>query len=295
MKPCLLALLLGPLFLQGQEGLTPGPYLYSAFATALPDSEMTIFPFSGPPVVRSLPPLAAESASLNGRVMYGILEVKGIQRFDLVSGRMSMLAGTEAFSAMAFNVAPQEDSVALVYLTNNTIPEICQLAVVSLPSGRERVVGEKSPCYMGGRSMSVSPDRKKLLMEEGTGMELVDLETGSSKQLKAYVHAAFSPDGKWIAALSGRRLELLDASSFHHIRSLGWAFDERPTWSPDSHYLLVGRPFCSAYSYTLSAVDVYTGKHTEIKSSHCLLSHQGHWWVSAEVYRALADARAGRK
>jgi len=293
MRLWLLALLLSPLSLQGQQELDHGPSVYSAIAEALPDNEMTIFPFAGRPVVRSLPPLAAESASLNGRVMYGILEVKGIQRFDLVSGRMSTLSGTEAFSAMAFNVAPQEDSVALVYLTNNTIPEICQLAVVSLPSGRERLVGEKSPCYMGWRSMSVSPDRKKLLMEEGTGMKLMDLETGSSKQLKAYVHAAFSPDGKWVAALSGRGLELLDASSFRHIRSLGRAFDEHPTWSPDSRYLLVGRPFCSAYSYTLSAVDVYTGKQAEIKSSHCSATHQGHWWVGAEVYRALAAPKAG--
>jgi len=268
---------------------------YAAATYVEPGHDFTVFPLTGEPVVTSIPQMAWMTTASDGKTIYGVLRPqKGIQKVDLISGRISPLPGTEAFSVWAFDVSPKGDAIALFYAVDRSLPQKCQLVVLSLPSGQARAVGERTLCYLGSQSVSVSADRKRLLTEEGTGTRLVDLETGSTKHIDAYRHAAYSPDGNWIAAFTGKKLELLDAASFRHIRSLGNAFDERPTWSPDSRYLLVAHPACDAYFFSLSALDIYTRKRTEIKSSHCRAMLLGKLWVSHEAYQALAHANARR-
>jgi len=102
--------------------------------------------------------------------------------------------------------------------------------------------------------------------------------------------AWWSPDGKWIAALSftePMEIELIRASDLSMQRSLGPDTAGRLQWSPDSRGLLVwDAGFCglgSGYLGTLQIVDVGTGERTQISSSKCRVDLMSFGWVSDEV------------
>jgi hypothetical protein len=179
--------------------------------------------------------------------------------------------------------------VALV--SNSVAYPFCGLYVISQPEGNARVVRPRDPCSEYSAKLSVSPDGASVLRTNGTGTEVVDLATGSARKIGTYKHATWSPDGKWLAVFGGGRLALLEATSFRRVRALGRGYDEYPTWSPDSRYLLVGWPLCDSYFFSLSALEVYTGRRSEIKSSHCAVSHQGYFWVSDGACQAWTAGR----
>jgi hypothetical protein len=100
------------------------------------------------------------------------------------------------------------------------------------------------------------------------------------------VKAAWSPDGRWIAALqdngSEMRTVLMDTSSFVERRILGESNVECP---PDSRYLLAAKDdnHCAYNLGTLEAMDVETGKRTTIDSSRCKVTEVTTMWVSSDI------------
>jgi len=116
-------------------------------------------------------------------------------------------------------------------------------------------------------------------------LELVDLDHVTSKPLgDGLFMAAWSPDGKWLAALletAGKHeTVLMDASSLKRVRVLG---DSDLEWSPDSRYLLGVDDHCGAYYGTLVMMDIETGSRTSIESSRCKINQDTIGWVSSDV------------
>jgi WD40 repeat protein len=114
-------------------------------------------------------------------------------------------------------------------------------------------------------------------------VELIDIARGSAEPLDgAFFIAAWSPDGKWLAAVEkgekGRTI-LLDAKTLARRRTLG---PSEVDWSPDSRYILAVEP-CGPYSGTFSAMSVETGERTVIASSKCRVNQATTGWVRSDL------------
>lgn len=126
----------------------------------------------------------------------------------------------------------------------------------------------------GGQAVAVRQDR----------LELIDVIRGTRQTLAhGVVKAAWSPDGRWIAALNVRgETQLIRTNDYKVGRTLAGS---EVQWSPDSRYLIRVRP-CSVPVAsngvgTIEALDITTGKSVEIGSSKCAIDNHSTGWVSA--------------
>jgi WD40-like Beta Propeller Repeat len=157
-------------------------------------------------------------------------------------------------------------------------------------------------CMVGG----LSPDGDKMLVPRGIGLDIVDLATGASKSLgNEFWKGAWSPDGKWIAALQidpvstqPRRPRLsrtvrIDAGNLSQRRVMGGGSDSEIVWSPDSRYLLYSewRPPCpnGDENPSLIAMDIESGAREIVSESRCKVNGNRYvGWISLD---ALREAR----
>src|SRR5579872_5802520 len=121
-------------------------------------------------------------------------------------------------------------------------------------------------------SLSLSPDTEQAVAVRRDRLELVRVADGTSRVIaQGILNAAWSPDGRWIAALDVHgRTELYDTSDFKRKRTLA---ESEVQWSPDSRYLLRIKsclfPIAVNGVGTVQALDVATGKSVTIESSRC--------------------------
>ena len=232
-----------------------------------------------------------EMPAADGKTWYGLAEgMRGIESVDLISGETTALRGSDTFlSINGFVVSPRKDLI-LVSVPDKSL-RTCGLYSISQPAGLSHLIVEQHAC-MSWKASSISPDSKNVLLEKDRRIELLDIASGSSRDVGNYEHAAWAPNGKSVAAFDGGKLFLLDPVTFRKTKSLGKAFDERPTWSQDSRHLLVGGPRCGPFYFSLSTLDVETGERQEIKSTHCAAKSRGYWFVSDEVYEAQSRAQS---
>jgi WD40 repeat protein len=114
-------------------------------------------------------------------------------------------------------------------------------------------------------------------------LELIDTETKAVQSLgDGYYDAAWSPDGRWIAALgdNGDHTVLIDATTFDRRRTLP---PSEVIWSPDSRSLLASRLHwrcLSQYVGTLELIDITSGKTSIIRSSACQISMLVFGWIN---------------
>jgi hypothetical protein len=99
-------------------------------------------------------------------------------------------------------------------------------------------------CRLGG----ISPDGSKMIIRDDFSLSLAvfDFATGDTVQLGTGLwKAAWSPDGKWIAALHEdppgeqprprpSKTIFIDAHDFSQQRDMGGNDDNEVIWSPDS-------------------------------------------------------------
>jgi hypothetical protein len=135
-------------------------------------------------------------------------------------------------------------------------------------------------------SLSFSNDGSHATAIHWKRLEVIDLSSGEMATVgDAFYGAAWSPDGKWIAAreYSGQlRTVILDARTFTRVRTLE---DAEMLWSPDSRYLLSVRQLrsCVLEFYTLVRIDIQSGRSNPIDSSRCKAAGGQAAWVSAAL------------
>jgi WD40 repeat protein len=135
-------------------------------------------------------------------------------------------------------------------------------------------------------SLSFSNDGSHATAIHRKRLEVIDLSSGEIATVgDGFYGAAWSPDGKWIAAreYSGQlRTVILDARTFSRVRTLQ---DAEMLWSPDSRYLLSFRqmPSCVLEFYTLDRIDIQSGRSSPIDSSRCKAAGGQAAWVSAAL------------
>jgi WD40 repeat protein len=134
--------------------------------------------------------------------------------------------------------------------------------------------------------LSLSPDGKRAVGTHNGRVELIDIVHNTTKPLDdRYFIAAWSPDGKWLAAVEkgeyGRTI-LLDAMTLKQQRILG---NSELDWSPDSRFLLGMKKHnrCGQDYGTLEAIDVVTGDRTTIESSRCQVNQATTGWVRRDI------------
>ena len=93
------------------------------------------------------------------------------------------------------------------------------------------------------KGLSLSPDGSRAVGTAGSkNLGVIDLKQHRIEKLWPGSAAAWSPDGKWIAALTyalPAEIQLIRASDLSTARTLGQTSVGRLQWSPDSRYLLL--------------------------------------------------------
>ncbi len=145
--------------------------------------------------------------------------------------------------------------------------------------------------------LNLSPDGKHAIAHrtcmEGLkdDLELIDLIAGTMSPLGEHLwKAAFSPDGKWIAALENgprgiSKTVLIDRNDRSRRRELGGTSDVEAVWSPDSRYILHVNQTACAWQHPLSleVIDIQGGKRSIVPNSECKVPSHFIGWVSNEV------------
>jgi hypothetical protein len=209
----------------------------------------------------------------------------GLFRIEIDPVRMSPVPGSEAFSFNEIAVSSRRDKMII---SGGEVGPVCGLFELGLP-GPARLIVRNSSCEATSQwmSLSLSPDATRAVAVRNRHLELIDLATGAVTEPwgSTYARGAWSPDGKWLAVIeaeSGNTV-LLDSHTFGKKRALG-ATDLK--WSPDSAYLLAQTPqlLCGlSEAETLEAVNVATGRRTEIASSRCLVDRNTFGWVRSQI------------
>jgi len=275
----------------GAAGADPYRYSYAQMYM----QELILHPLRGEPVSIHLPFQAhGVQFSPDGRFLYAMegraraeapQSLPGLLKVEFDPIRIKVLPGSDSLRIDSYLVSHDGSKIVIVGSHIGDPKPTCGVFELSLPSGDIRQALQACP---HGDQLSLSRDRNRILanighpLERNTGMELIDLAKGTSTQIyKDWWQGAWSPDGKWIAAMTRdkhSRLVLLDPNDFSRRRDLGRGGDF-PEWSPDSRYIQLWKKpwsnglFCSFLSepipWTVDTVDVQTGRRKTIPSFRC--------------------------
>ena len=250
--------------------------------------ELELFPLNGEAFTRTLPMAPSRLVyAPDGKSLYTFGDARdrasrGLSRIEFDPPRVTLLPNSDQFRAVnSFTLSLQQD---MVVISGKYGDNVCGIFELDLNSGEVRVIVKNSTCDYSQSwvRMNLSPDSKRLVAYRRPDLELIDLATGAIQSLGGkYVAGAWSPDGKWLAALEGEgqsHTVLLDANSLARGRVFGTS---NVQWSPDSHYLLGERTRgCLAYWASIVVIDVDTGQEQTVASSHCKVNLTTTGWVS---------------
>ncbi|HEY7337833.1 MAG TPA: hypothetical protein VH639_23265 [Bryobacteraceae bacterium] len=288
------------------EGAGPSPARFDAAAYVSEgidgDSRLVIFPGVGNESSIHLPlTLRYIAFGASGESLYATafqrLDEKsfttapGLLKIGLNPVKVSRLPGFDDFDGInSFAVSRAEDKIVFSGARHDGNSRRCGVFEVSLPSGSMHPVLQTPDCIAGGpwRVVDLAPDSQEAVIKDlsrvpGTlvssdpRLKLLDLQTAAAMPLeKELWKAAYSPDGKWIAALQlgehgVSKTFLIDRKDLSRRRDLGLGIDEL-VWSPDSQFILhaVYRPACiPGGGNALETIEIKTGTRTVLKNSIC--------------------------
>lgn len=272
-------------------------------AAFISEGKLVVFPFEGTPHTIDLPAtMGGATFSANGRAIYGIAQVAGDDRRRLIAvtikpSHISSLPHSGEFNkinSLAVNLTGDRAVVSAMYIHDGTSD--CGLFQLDMSDGRvERIVdnlGGSCDFLSSWNQLSFSADGARMVGSAGKGqLGVINLREHRVERLWPGAAAWWSPDGRWIAALSYSdkpEIELIRVSDF----AVEQKFDggsARLQWSPDSRYLLVvGSGLCgigTGYFGTLQMLDVQTGQRMPISSSKCKVNFMTTGWVSDDVLK----------
>jgi hypothetical protein len=275
--------------LTNSPGLTVFPFDRESFSIAVPLTLGRIaFSLDG---TTMFAPAVPDPAGQNGR---------RIVKIELSTLRITTVPGSSMTSTVtALAVSRTGDKIVYRGGWGDVGSRTCGLFDLDIASGRIRAVLETSDCSgVSNRTwVSLSPDDRQVVTSVDGVLQIVSLQDGTTQPIgRGLVHGAWSPDGRWIAAIElGQaglcKAILIDPSSPSRRRDLGGVEDEPLVWSPDSDYILhsIGGSDCPATNRearSLDRMDVATGKRSIIKSSVCkVIAGSEIGWISSAVAR----------
>jgi hypothetical protein len=133
----------------------------------------------------------------------------------------------------------------------------------------------------------ISADGQRVVRRVGRELSIVDLRGGLGREVKGLssdARCAWSPDGHWIACISGGRLILVDTQEPSNPRNI--AAGLAVAWSPDSRRLLL-QSDCPDVPYggRLEVIEVESGNRTPVASAECIVNQRTFGWVNFEALR----------
>jgi len=255
-------------------------------------TRLFVFPLRGE---SSIIPVRTASApfaySPDGKALYGECTPDpddntkvALCRIELKTGIATPLPDSIGLYALNLAISPYEDRILVSGLLRRD-KDIRGLFELTLTTGKIRVILLQSePSIRSAWShLSIGPDAKRAAASHNGRLEVIDLVQSQVKLLDAgFYIAAWSPDGKWLAALENGEnggTILMDAATLQRRRTLG---PSELRWSPDSRYLL-GVKSCDSDYGTLEMIDVETGDRLAVESSKCQINQATAGWVSSDL------------
>jgi WD40 repeat protein len=261
---------------------------------------LRLFPF-GTSTEKSIPlpfPIGNFAFASDGRTLYAQAGLgapistpprTGVLKVEFNPTRVSLVMGSNGlYPSFGLAVSAHQDKILISGSYWNGISVACGVFELMVKDRRIRRVLPSADCHAAAawRDLSLSPDGLRAVAIHKGELELADLARGSVKSLTQGVfQAAWSPDGRWIAAretTDQERTVLFDADTLTRERTFGGS---ETVWSPDSRYLLAWKwhILCGPYFFTLEKVDVETGQRTTIGSSRCKVIEGSVAWVSSNI------------
>ena len=295
----LAAIALGGL-LPGQAQFVPANYGFS--------HDLRMFPNNGSATAVSIPfEVYSVKFSGDGRSFYALLpfdqekQSQALVRIDFNPIRSTPVAGTQGFIIHDFAVTPDGSKVVISGVHREGAAEQCGLFAITVSTGSfRRVVGDDCKHQWSWTRLAISPDGNRAVAEYGNThtdhnhrLDLIDLARGTTRSLGELSRPAWSPDGRWVAAIewNEKRLKLLDASDSSHQRDLGSTIEM--AWSPDSKYLLVWAYHFLKCGFGLDVeppasfeiVEIASGRRSFVGSSQCKLFVGPIGWIASDIRR----------
>jgi hypothetical protein len=254
--------------------------------------------------VSSIPlPLALGTAAFgpDGKSLYGTTAFNpvnpgkpGIFKTEFSPARVSLVAGSTELGVASLAITASNEKV--VVSGNYRHQGKTERGIFELEIATQTVkalIPDDSPAgpRSGWRGLSLSPDGVEAAAVRNRRLEIVNLREGAIRSVKeGFAYGAWSPDGKWIAAIDRQqRTLLLDPSGLQETRDLGPTGGTVVAWSPDSRYLLLWKEDrCGVYSEsygTLERVDLSTGKRSTVAGSACRIRQFTFGWVRPEILK----------
>lgn len=275
-------------------------YPYSAAFIGPRPRTFSLFPLRGDATQVALPVtfFGGATYSRDGSAIYGFeRKHAGMLRVDVTTMQARIVPGTEDLRGAAGLALSGDGQTVIVSGRYNLAgASFCGLLEVRLKPPSRRALAQNTACQQQGdplnaalsvwSNLSLSADGQRLLVHNNSGLSIVSVANGSITSLGDFAAGAWSPDGKWLAAVeaSGRRSTILmDAASLKEVRTLGTSSAQ---WSPDSRYLLgMTSDFCGPYWFTLEVIDVGTGERLVVGSSRCRVNLSTTGWVRRAIPR----------
>ncbi len=287
-------------FMNGQSS-TPCPYSPANYLHPRSGAPiLTIFPMSGSAIRFSLPFAPAYVAfSADGKSLYatagfdrGNLDAgRGLLKIEFNPTRATNVPGSVEFGILSLAVSAHEDRIVISGSRRHNDRTDFGIFELTLPDGNARQVLQSPDLEPGSAwaELSISPNGERAVAIRKRQLELIDTANGATQPIGSDFRAgAWAPNGRWIAALAGKRPELflIDAANLSHRVSLG-RVDGGVMWSPDSRYLLLTREqlFCGVDLYSLEILEIATGRRSLVRSSRCNIEGGAMGWVDNGITR----------
>lgn len=288
--------LMVPARAQGPDALGKSDYAPAFFdpgGAFLNAQRLVVFPPGTAALAIPIPvELGYIAFSRDGNVLYGTRlrdpadGAASIYKVGLDPVRATPIPGADGLAPIYAIGASEKNIVVSGRYKKSGLPSTCGVFELTLATGALRKVIDNPDCTFVGawQSISLSADGDRAVAVRKNKLALIDVATGVIKPIADGIfRAAWSPDGRWIAALEyggGDRTFLIDASTLVKRRDLP---SSEVIWSPDSRHLMAvdQSPRCNPDYGTLQQMDIETGTKSTIQNSTCMVDDSRIGWVRA--------------
>lgn len=292
---------------------SPQSYSPAAFVQSTPSAEspsLIVYPLdrkeytiplpASPPLVRVVSGPDGHSWYATTSAERGVGNDSGFAKIDFGPTRVNKIVSSLNFeSVVSFAVSAQQDRIVVSGTRSEGGRQTCGLFELRVPGGELRPLLLSADCHCGSpwSDLSLSPNGARAFVHRRCldgfkdRPEFIDLlSKTTSLPGEDFWKAAFSPDGKWIAALEDgpngiSKTVLIDAKDSSRRRDLGGTSDVEIVWSPDSRYILhVEQRSCPwQHPLSLEIISIETGRRSIVPNSKCKVPTHFIGWIGGNL------------